>query len=943
MAQTILLKRRTSDASAPSASDLTTGEVAVNAYSGKLYIKKTDGTVTEVSGSGGGGSSFPAVYNTYKYTATNGQTTFVGNDSSSNLLTYNVGNLIVFLNGVLLVPTTDYVATTGNTVVLQDGATTNDILTIVAFTATIGDGNVAVDTFSGDGSTTAFTLAANPQNENNTQVFIDGIYQSKSNYSVSGTTLTFSTAPPNNTSIEVTTGSREVTQYTATTLSLPNAGMSITGGDLDIPSDSRKIKLGASNDLQIFHDGTNNYIQGGTGDLRIDAKSGERGIVVTPDGATTLYYDNAAKIATASGGVTITGTATATTFVGALTGNASTATALATARTIGGTSFDGTANIAVNLAATATALANARTIGGTSFDGTANIVPANAVSVTGAAQTNITSVGTLTGLDIGSNSHTGANPAFGITVDGANDYIAQFANTDATAGENHGVRILAGSNANDIAFQIKNKDNNTHFMHITGAGNVGIGTNSPDYQLDIENSSHAVARLHAGTNSSASLRLKNDAHDWDVNIQTNDKFAIYSQTDSTERLVILPTTGYVGINQASPAAALDIKGDTTTYAGMAKIYLTDSNSNSESRNWSIGNGGSGFGHFTIGLSNAKDGDPQASGTHTNPLVIDHTGKISINPVGVAADAPLQHFQVMHHSGGGRRSTLYYNQDSKVALASLNSSSTWENLAIEGANIALKTGGTTNTEAMSIDSNGHTRFGSSGDGFDSAWGHSSYGNTEVAIDGGGGYGVLHIRGDGAGSTNTRFSMGVGDDKFYMAYDDVDGRHNITVDGAGHVSFAKNLVMAAGQGLDFSANSDGSRSVITNGNLFHDYEEGTWTPTIHTGGLSAGSVQLATYTKVGDRVHLQTYFAATGTGDSNDLVIRGLPFTVKNNSYSTSAMDFEKGPVGSYVRTQGGTEEVIALYGQGVSTGRKVVDGNQVGAGYIIFAVTYQTAQ
>jgi hypothetical protein len=55
------------------------------------------------------------------------------------------------------------------------------------------------------------------------------------------------------------------------------------------------------------------------------------------------------------------------------TGNAATATALETARTIGGTSFDGTANIAVGLAATSTALATARTIGGTSFDGTANI------------------------------------------------------------------------------------------------------------------------------------------------------------------------------------------------------------------------------------------------------------------------------------------------------------------------------------------------------------------------------------------------------------------------------------------------------------------------------------------------------------------------------------------------------------------------------------------
>ena len=52
------------------------------------------------------------------------------------------------------------------------------------------------------------------------------------------------------------------------------------------------------------------------------------------------------------------------------TGSAAT---LTTARTIGGTSFDGSANIAVGFAATATAQASARTIGGTRFDGTANM------------------------------------------------------------------------------------------------------------------------------------------------------------------------------------------------------------------------------------------------------------------------------------------------------------------------------------------------------------------------------------------------------------------------------------------------------------------------------------------------------------------------------------------------------------------------------------------
>ena len=55
------------------------------------------------------------------------------------------------------------------------------------------------------------------------------------------------------------------------------------------------------------------------------------------------------------------------------TGSAAT---LTTARTIGGTSFDGSANIAVGLAATATALETARTIGGTSFDGTGDIAVA---------------------------------------------------------------------------------------------------------------------------------------------------------------------------------------------------------------------------------------------------------------------------------------------------------------------------------------------------------------------------------------------------------------------------------------------------------------------------------------------------------------------------------------------------------------------------------------
>ena len=66
-----------------------------------------------------------------------------------------------------------------------------------------GIGGMLQNSYTGDGSTVSFTLSSNPQTENNTQVYIDGVYQNKSTYSTSGTTLTFDTAPENSAEIEV--------------------------------------------------------------------------------------------------------------------------------------------------------------------------------------------------------------------------------------------------------------------------------------------------------------------------------------------------------------------------------------------------------------------------------------------------------------------------------------------------------------------------------------------------------------------------------------------------------------------------------------------------------------------------------------------------------------------------------------------------------------------
>ena len=70
---------------------------------------------------------------------------------------------------------------------------------------------VYLDEFTGDNSTVDFTLSVSVTDENITQVYIDGVYQNKDTYSVSNTTLTFSTAPPLNADIEVITFSTATT------------------------------------------------------------------------------------------------------------------------------------------------------------------------------------------------------------------------------------------------------------------------------------------------------------------------------------------------------------------------------------------------------------------------------------------------------------------------------------------------------------------------------------------------------------------------------------------------------------------------------------------------------------------------------------------------------------------------------------------------------------
>ena len=126
-----------------------------------------------------------------------------------------------------------------------------------------------------------------------------------------------------------------------------------------------------------------------------------------------------------------------------------------------------------------------------------------------------------------------------------------------------------------------------------------------------------------------------------------------------------------------------------------------------------------------------------------------------------------------------------------------------------------------------------------------------------------------------------------------------------------------------------------------NALDDYEEGTWTPSITAGGWSIDSTGSATYTKIGRVVHVNVYTSITGTGNGDDFTMSGLPFNPASNHFATGKVDAEKvNTHGAYVRSQPGTAHFIFLNSEeSTSTGRTVLDGNEFGAGYIIFSMTY----
>jgi len=260
-----------------------------------LTTSASGDTVTFASsGSGGGGSASASDIRTkFVYTTSSSTTAFSGSDDNSATLSYTLGAVDVYLNGVLQKLTTDYAETNTSTITFVNAIASGNVVEIIAYYRTIGTGNSVVDQFTGNGSATDYTVTTAPVSENNLLVYIDGVYQQKTDYTVSGTTLAFDTAPASGAVIETVAMVGAITEQASLTLTGALTSVSADlSGDLTVAGN---ISLDGSNKELRFYEGSN-YVGFEAPALSADkiwvlpAADGTAGYALKTDGSGNLSW-----------------------------------------------------------------------------------------------------------------------------------------------------------------------------------------------------------------------------------------------------------------------------------------------------------------------------------------------------------------------------------------------------------------------------------------------------------------------------------------------------------------------------------------------------------------------------------------------------------------------------------------------------------------------------
>lgn len=348
-------------------------------------------------------------------------------------------------------------------------------------------------------------------------------------------------------------GSTSLTVEGASGITVAASGatkLTVDSGGVNIPDDVI-LNIGSSDDLQIYHDGSNSVIKdAGTGNLNIFASTdvfiGTTSSTMAnfdSTGAVDLYHNNSKKFETSSAGATITGNATVTGAVGAQTFNASASidtpeievtTLKARDGSAAGSIADSTGVVTLASSVLTTADINGGTADNVVIGGS---TAAAGTFTTGTIATADINGGAIDGTVIGgSTAAAGSFTSLGATgtVDCA-DLTMTDSSPTITINDSDGTNTFGRVRQVTGTLKFESRNDTSH-------GSIEFGT---------RDDSDTLTRLKVGTNG-------------DINFYDNDGTTIGAKWDAS--------ASRLGIGLASPTEALDVVGSIKTTTG---IVFTD--------------------------------------------------------------------------------------------------------------------------------------------------------------------------------------------------------------------------------------------------------------------------------------------------------------------------------------------------------------------------------
>jgi hypothetical protein len=476
-------------------------------------------------------------------------------------------------------------------------------------------------------------------------------------------------------------GNLDVSGTALVTGVLTTTAATVHTGGITMP-DNASAYFGASNDLQIVHNGSHSYIaDSGTGNLYIQTSTGlivqnstgtETMATFTENGDVKLYYDNNLKLATTATGIDVTGTVTAT---GTFTGTSATLTTAdnTTQLTLKSTDDDLNSGPELDFYRLSASPADNDYLGRVKYIGRND----NAQDVTA-----VDILARMVDVSDGTEDAT-----YNIRVMKAGTIIER-----VTLNETETILNEAGA---DLDFRVES-DTVTHALFVQGSdGNVGIGTSSPSAKvmsnvntftdadkIAFKGYNNQAVGVYAnfqnattGTGFADGFRLGIDDSE-NAQIMNGENTAMTFATSATERMRI-DSSGDVGIGTSSPATKLHLataintgllvsSTDGTTFKGIA--FNTSDN------------------QFTVGT---QTNHPIVLFTNnTERMRIDSSGN-----VGIGTSSPSGNLQIVTATAG---TVLNVNHDTggtypKASGIGLGATSTSLSVSSDGSTV-LFTGG-----------------------------------------------------------------------------------------------------------------------------------------------------------------------------------------------------------------------------------------------------------